>query len=78
MFGSAGGSIDVNIEAHPDRWMIVCRDNGSAGAAEAERAAKTAGLGTRVIQSIASSLNSAPQCSANGDGMLLRLDSAVA
>lgn len=76
-FGSGAGSIDIDIEAHPDRWAMVCRDNGSAGAAEAERAAKAAGLGTRMIQSIASSLNIAPQWSANGNGMELRLESVL-
>ena len=74
-FGSGHGSITIEIEAQGDRWSLVCRDNGSAGAADAELAAKGSGLGTRVIQSIASSLSIAPHWQASGDGMELRLGS---
>ena len=45
--------------------------------ADAERAALAKGLGTRVIQSLASSFGVAPDWSANGSGMHLRIDAAA-
>jgi two-component sensor histidine kinase len=77
-FGSGHGSIKVEIEAKGDRWSLVCCDDGSAGAKEAERAATGSGLGTRVIHSIASSMDIAPQWRADGYGMELKLDSSTA
>ena len=77
-FGSGSGSITVDIEVPSGRLSLVCRDNGTAGAAEAEHAAKGSGLGTRVIQSIASSMNIMPQWQASGNGMELRMVGAVA
>ncbi len=77
-FGAGPGSVKVGIEAQSDRWSLVCRDSGTAGAAAAERAAQGSGLGTRVIQSIASSMNIVPQWRANGDGMELRMSGTMA
>ena len=77
-FGSGSGSITVDIEVPSGRLSLVCRDNGTAGAAEAEHAAKGSGLGTRVIQSIASSMNIMPQWQASGNGMELRMVGAGA
>lgn len=77
-FGSGSGSIAVEIEVLSDRMTLVCRDDGTAGAAEAERAATGSGLGTRVIQSIASSMNIMPQWQASGTGMELRLVGTIA
>ncbi|WP_422055184.1 sensor histidine kinase [Sphingomonas sp.] len=76
-FGSGHGSIKVEIDAQPGRLALLCRDNGTAGAAEAERAAKGSGLGSRVIQSIASSMNIVPKWRASGDGMELSLDGPI-
>ncbi|MGB3167673.1 MAG: histidine kinase dimerization/phosphoacceptor domain -containing protein [Alteraurantiacibacter sp.] len=76
-FGSGHGSITVEIEVRSGRLTLVCRDDGTAGAEEAERAAAGSGLGTRVIQSIASSMDIVPQWRASGSGMELRLDGTI-
>ncbi|BEV01148.1 sensor histidine kinase [Novosphingobium olei] len=72
-FSLGVGSIAVDIKVQSSQLALVCRDNGNAGQAEAERAAIGTGLGTRVIQSIASSLNLVPQWHASGNGMELKL-----
>lgn len=77
-FGSGSGSITVEIDVRSGRLNLVCRDDGSAGAAEVERAAASSGLGTRVIHSIASSLGIMPQWRASGNGMELRMVGTIA
>ena len=71
------GSIAIAIRAGDDGWSIACSDDGSATSADAERAALAKGLGTRVIQSLASSFGVTPDWSANGSGMHLRIDAAA-
>jgi|TARA_R100000049_G_scaffold2012_1_gene4490 two-component sensor histidine kinase len=71
------GSIAITIRAGDDGWSIACSDDGSATGADAERAALAKGLGTRVIQSLASSFGVTPDWSANGSGMHLRIDAAA-
>jgi two-component sensor histidine kinase len=77
-FRSGRGSITVDIVVSSGRLTLVCRDDGTAGAAEVERAATGSGLGTRVIQSIASSMGIMPQWQASGNGMELRMNGAIA
>ena len=76
-FGSGRGSIMVGIEVRSGGWSLICRDDGTAGVAEAESAAEGSGLGTRMIQSIASSMNIFSQWRASGNGMELRLEGRI-
>ena len=77
-FGDSRGSISIAIEAQPERWAITCRDDGSATAEDAERAAAGSGLGTRVIQSLAASMGTVPQWRGDGFGLELRMVSTDA
>jgi len=77
-FGSGSGSITVEIDVRSDRLNLVCRDDGTASATEAERAATSSGLGTRVIHSIALSMGIMPQWRASGNGMELRMVGTIA
>ena len=77
-FGSAPGAIAIAIDAQGDRWAITCQDDGRATPQDAGRAAAGSGLGTRVIQSLAASLGTAPRWHADGAGMALRLGSTDA
>ena len=77
-FGSGHGSITVDIGVSSGRLTLVCRDDGTAGVAEAERAATGKGLGTRIIQSIASTMGVMPQWKASGIGMELRMAGTIA
>ena len=76
-FGEGGGSISIAIDARADRWAISCRDDGSATTKDAERADAGSGLGTRVIQSLATSMGTVPQWRADGSGLELRMESTV-
>lgn len=71
------GTIAITIQTDGNEgWSILCRDDGSATAPDAERAAAATGLGTRVIQSIAQSLGAALVWRAeDGQGMELQLAS---
>ena len=73
---AGGGRIEFVISTSDDQWSIVCKDNGSARAQDAERAASASGLGTRVISSLATSLGASLDWRANGTGMELRLESS--
>ena len=73
---AGGGRIEFVISTSDDQWSIVCKDNGSAGEQDAERAASASGLGTRVIASLATSLGASLDWRANGKGMELRLESS--
>ena len=73
---AAGGAIECEIAIENDRWSIVCKDNGSAGPQDAERAAANSGLGTKVISSLATSLGASIDWRAEGSGMELRLESS--
>lgn len=65
------GAITVFIEGEEGWWSIVCRDTGSATQLDAERAMARSGLGTRVIHSLATSLNASAEWTATGVGMEL-------
>ncbi|EDL49347.1 histidine kinase dimerization/phosphoacceptor domain -containing protein [Erythrobacter sp. SD-21] len=69
----AKGAITVLIEGDAGSWSIVCRDNGTATEIDAERAMSKSGLGTRVIHSLANSLNANAQWTASGEGMELKI-----
>ena len=73
--GAVGGKIDILISTADDSWSILCNDNGSAGVLDAQRAAAASGLGTRVINSLATSLGATLDWRAEGKGMELRLES---
>ena len=73
--GAAGGKIEIVIATSGDDWSILCRDDGTAGERDAERAASASGLGTRVINSLATSLGASLEWHAEGKGMELRLES---
>jgi two-component sensor histidine kinase len=75
-FGNGHGRIEIKIDTDGLQWSITCRDDGRASAADAERAAAGAGLGTRVIQSLANSMGTVPIWSADGSGMQLSLHSS--
>lgn len=70
-FTGGSGKIEIVAQISEGAWSIVCRDNGTATAGDAERAATAAGLGTRVIQSLVASLGANAQWRAGGDGMEL-------
>jgi two-component sensor histidine kinase len=72
------GSINIVMRASDEGWSIVCRDNGAGTALDAQRAASASGLGTRVIQSLASSLGATASWRANGAGMELEFASQKA
>ena len=71
----AGGRIEFVITTAEDQWSIVCKDNGSADTKDAALAASASGLGTRVINSLATSLGASLDWRASGHGMELRLAS---
>ena len=72
-FGSGQGSIRIAIAADDDSWSILCRDDGSATADDADRAAALSGLGTRVIDSLAKSLGTTATWRSEGAGMELAI-----
>lgn len=72
-FANSGGKVEIIIEASDDDWSVICRDNGLAGEADAERAASATGLGTRIIHSVAASLGAVPVWSARDGGMELKV-----
>lgn len=72
-FTGRSGNIEIVAETSDDAWSILCRDDGTATADDAERAATAAGLGTRVIQSLAASLGATARWHACGNGMELRV-----
>jgi two-component sensor histidine kinase len=72
-FAASGGSVRITIDASENGCAIVCRDNGSATQGDAERAAAGSGLGTQVIQSLASSMGTVPAWRADGSGMELEI-----
>lgn len=67
------GSITVHIEGDAGAWSIVCRDDGTAAEADAERAMLKSGLGTKVIHSLAHSMNARAKWTAAGNGMELKV-----
>lgn len=67
------GAISVLVEADEDSWSIACRDNGRATPADAQNAMSQSGLGTRVVHSLAASLDASAEWTAAGDGMQLRV-----
>lgn len=77
-FGTGHGSIEITIEMQTHGWTITCRDDGSATAQDAERAAAGSGLGTRVIKSLGFSIGTVPAWRGDGSGMELRLESTHA
>nr|WP_137676662.1 histidine kinase dimerization/phosphoacceptor domain -containing protein [Parerythrobacter lutipelagi] len=67
------GTISIIIGGDAHSWSILCRDNGTATAEDAEMAMAKSGLGTRVIHSLANSLNARAQWVASGEGMELKV-----
>jgi len=67
------GVITLLIKGNADSWSILCRDNGSATELDAERAMSKPGLGSRVIQSLANSLNANAAWASSGNGMELKV-----
>ncbi|NNC48143.1 MAG: GAF domain-containing protein [Sphingomonas sp.] len=67
------GTITIVIEGNAQSWSMVCRDDGNATAIDAERAMSKSGLGTKVIHSLANSLNANAKWTASGGGMELRV-----
>ena len=67
--------IEIAIRASDRGWSIGCQDDGTATAEDAERAASACGLGTRVIQSLAASMDATVQWNAAGRGMELTVAS---
>lgn len=70
---SSSGSIRIAIAGGDQGWTILCQDDGSATRQDAERAASGAGLGTQVIQSLASSMGTTAFWRADGTGMELEI-----
>lgn len=73
--GDGGGVIQIDIRSSNREWQIVCKDDGKATALDAKRATLGSGLGTRVIQSCASSLGAVVEWRSNGSGMELIITS---
>lgn len=69
------GNIQVLVEGDDHSWAIVCHDDGTATALDAERAMSKAGLGTRVIHSLANTLSADAVWTATGNGMKLSVSS---
>ncbi len=67
------GRIDIAIHVENGEWSLVCSDTGTATSADAELAATSAGLGTRVIQSLARSHGASTSWSAGGNGLRLEI-----
>ncbi|QDH33816.1 histidine kinase dimerization/phosphoacceptor domain -containing protein [Porphyrobacter sp. YT40] len=72
-FGTGSGSIRIAIAGGGKGWTILCRDDGSATEQDAQRAAAGSGLGTQVIQSLASSMGTTAFWRADGSGMELEI-----
>ena len=68
------GKIEIDISETPSGWALTCSDNGTATAAEAERAKSATGLGTRVIQSLARAHDARLSWHADGSGMRLLVE----
>lgn len=77
-FSEGHGSIEIAINAPGDQWAIICQDDGAATAQDAESAAAASGLGTRVIKSLAASMNASAHWHSDGAGMQLTVTSAKA
>ena len=77
-FPDSTGTISARIRVTPEEWSLECADNGGADADAALRASSGAGLGTRVIASIASSIGAQPVWQAADGGMRLSLCGGVA
>lgn len=74
-FAAGNGRIEIVTRIDGHGWAIHCRDNGTATAQDAERAASASGLGTRVIQSLADSLGASLSWRSEGSGMQLSIRS---
>lgn len=74
-FKDSSGLIEIVIHVEDGDWTVMCRDNGTATAADAERATAETGLGTRVIRSLAASLGATVEWHAQGAGMSLEIRS---
>lgn len=72
-FPDGTGTIAARIAVNAEGWSLVCSDNGGADAEAADRAAAGAGLGTRVIASLAHSIGAQPAWRAVDGGMQLTL-----
>ncbi len=71
---SGTGTIEIIVRASDGDWSILCRDDGTGTALDAERAASGSGLGTRVIQSLAASLGASIDWrSESAGGIVLRV-----
>ena len=67
------GTITVRIEGNAHSWSMTCQDDGTATAKDAQRAMAKSGLGTKVIHSLARSLDADVSWVASGGGMELKL-----
>lgn len=67
------GTIRIAIRVNDREWSIVCSDNGTGTAEDAERAASASGLGTRVIRSLASTLGATAHWRSDGSGLELAI-----
>lgn len=70
---NGSGKIKIVIRSSDSGWSIICGDNGTGTALDAERAASASGLGTRVIRSLAASLGAPAEWTSKGDGICLRI-----
>lgn len=68
-------AIEIVVRVSDSGWSIVCNDDGTGTAQDAERAASASGLGTRVIQSLAASMGTSAQWRSVGRGMELTVAS---
>lgn len=73
-FAQGGGAIGITIDIGDAGGTVLCRNDGSATPQDAERAAAGSGLGTQVIQSLASSMGGTASWRADGAGMEMRVD----
>ncbi|MCL6251495.1 ATP-binding protein [Altererythrobacter sp. KTW20L] len=74
-FRDGSGTITIEITVDDTMWAITCQDDGSGSAEDARRAAAASGFGTRVIQSLASSLDASVNWQSQGGGMMLTVQS---
>lgn len=76
---ASAGTIAIDLRATDGGgWEMVCRDNGTGNALDAKRAESSAGLGTRVIHSLASSLDASVAWRSEGSGIELVITSKSA
>lgn len=77
-FGPDGGTIEIEGRVDDGKVSLICRDNGSANEETIARLSGSNGLGTRVMHTLAGSLEAELRWSIRNPGLQLEVVSRVA